>query len=104
MALTGFEDLTLVGAMMKESRKVTQIRKNPDVALAIGSCKEFSDPCVVIQVKGTVHEDPATKQKYWNPMYEPYFQNPENPVFVLLKFVPQKIEYYHDNYMEIWTK
>jgi general stress protein 26 len=104
MALTGFDDLTLVGATMKDSRKVGQIKKNPDVALSLWSCKEFSDPFVVIQAKGTVHEDVATKKKYWNPMFEPYFQNPENPVFVVLKFVPQKIEYYHDNTMEIWEK
>lgn len=104
MALTGFDDLTLVGATLKDSRKVMQIKKNPDVALSIWSCKEFSDPYVVIQARGTVHDDTATKKKFWNPMYEQYFQNPENPSFVILKFIPLKIEYYHDNAMEIWEK
>lgn len=104
MALTGFDDLTLVGATMKDSRKVGQIKKNPEVALSIWSCKEFSDPSIVIQAKCTVHEDVAVKMRYWNPMYEQYFQNPENPVFVILKFVPQKIEYSHENTMEIWEK
>jgi general stress protein 26 len=77
---------------MKDSRKVTQIRKNPDDALSLWSCKELSDLYVAIQAKGTVHGDLVTKQKYWNLMYEQYFQNPENPVFVILKSVPQKSE------------
>ena len=104
MALNGFDDLTLVGGTMKTTRKVGEIRKNQDVALSIWSCKEFSDPYVVIQARGTVHDDTATKKKYWNPMYEQYFQSPENPSFVILKFVPLKIECYHDSTMDIWEK
>jgi general stress protein 26 len=57
MALFGLDDLTLIGATMKSSRKVEQIKKNPE---------------------------------------------PENPEYVVLKFVPQRIEYYHDMNMEVW--
>jgi general stress protein 26 len=104
MALTGMDDLTLIGATRKESRKVGQVRKDPDVALAIWSCKEFSDPYVAIEAKASVHEDVATKKKYWNPMWEEYFQTPENKEFVVLKFVPKKIEYTEGMTMETWEK
>ena len=102
MALIGLDDLTLIGATMKSSRKVEQIKKNPEVALTIWSGKNFNDPYVMIQGKGNVHEDPETKKKFWNPKMEVYFQKPENPEYVVLKFVPQRIEYYHDMTMEVW--
>ena len=102
MALVGLDDLTLIGATMKSSRKVEQIKKNPEVALTIWSGKNFSDPYVLIKGKGNVHEDLETKKKFWNPKMEVYFQKPENPEYVVLKFVPQRIEYYHDMTMEVW--
>ena len=104
LALTGLDDLTLIGSTMKSSRKVAQIMKNPEAALSIWSCKEFSDPYVVIQAKATVHEDLLTKKKYWDPMMEPFFRSPENPDYVILKFVPYRIEYYVPEGMEVWEK
>jgi general stress protein 26 len=93
MVLTGFPDMTLVGATMKASRKVEQLRKNPNAAIAIWSGKEFTDPYVVIRAKGKVHEDLATKKKYWTPMMEQYFKTVDNPDFVVLVFSAEEIEY-----------
>jgi general stress protein 26 len=104
MALAGMDDMSFIGATRTSSRKIEQIRKAPDVALAIWSCKEFSDPYVAIEAKASIHEDVATKKKYWNPMWEQYFQTPENKEFVVLKFVPKKIEYTEGMTMEIWEK
>ena len=104
MALTGYGDLTLVGGTLKSSRKVGEIRKDPNVALSIWSCKDFSDPYVVIQAKGTVHEDLATKKKYWDPMKVAYFQTPENPEYVVLTFAPRRIEYYAGMAMKVWER
>jgi general stress protein 26 len=102
MAVTGQEDLSLIGATRKDSRKVEQIKKNPDVALAIWSGKNFGDPYIMIQGKAKVHDDLETKKKFWSPMLETYFQKPENPDYVVLKFIPKRIEYYHDMTMDIW--
>jgi general stress protein 26 len=102
MALMGQEDLSLIGATRKDSRKVEQIKKTPDVALAIWSGKKFSDPYVMIQGQAKVHDDLETKKKFWSPMLEPYFQKPENPDYVVLKFIPKRIEYYHDMTMDVW--
>jgi general stress protein 26 len=104
MALMGFNDLSLIGATMKNSRKVLQIIKNPNVALSIWSGKSFSDPYMVIQGKAEVYEDLETKKKYCNPKLEAYFQNPENAKYAVLKFVPQKIEYHDQMSKEIWER
>ena len=102
MALTGNEDLSLVGGTMKDSRKVEQIKKNPHAAISIWSCREFSDPYVVIEAETHVHEDIATKKRYWDPVWKDFFKSPENPEWVVLRFVPVSIEYYDREGMEVW--
>ena len=106
MVLAGFPDMTLVGATLKASNKVGQLKKNPDTALAIWSGKEYSDPYVEIRAKGKIHEDVATKKKYWNPMFEQYFKTPENPDFVVLVFTAGEITYHGKNMssLEVWKR
>jgi general stress protein 26 len=106
MVLTGFPDMTLVGGTMKASRKVEQLRKNPNASISIWSGKEFTDPYVVIKAKGKVHEDLATKEKYWNPMFEQYFRTVGNPDYVILVFTATEIEYTDPTTMgmETWRR
>ncbi|MGE5832553.1 MAG: pyridoxamine 5'-phosphate oxidase family protein [Methanomicrobiales archaeon] len=106
MVLNGFWDMTLVGGTMKTSRKVEQLRRNPNAAIAIWSGKEFTDPYVVIQAKGEIHEDVETKKKYWNPMFEQYFKSVENTEFVVLVFTAREIEYHGANMAmpETWKR
>jgi general stress protein 26 len=106
MVLAGFPDMTLVGGTMKATNKVKQLKKNADAALAIWSGKEFSDPYVEIKAKGKVHEDVATKKKYWNPMFEQYFKTPENTDFVVLVFTANEITYHAKNMasVDVWRR
>jgi len=93
MVLSGFEDMTFVGGTMKGTQKVEQLKKNPNAALAIWSGKEYTDPYVGIRARGEVHEGLDTKKKYWNPMFEQYFKSPDNPDFVVVKFIAEEIVY-----------
>jgi general stress protein 26 len=106
MVLNGFDDMSLVGGTGKASRKVEQLKKNPHTAISIWSGKDFADPYVVIKANGEVHEDLATKKKYWNPMFEKYFKSVDNPDYVILVFIPEEIEYTGPNMssMEVWKK
>ena len=103
MALVGLEDLNLIGVTMKNSRKVAQIKKNPAVQLSIWA-GERSDPYILIQCKAEVHEDLDTKKKFWDPRMETYFQKSDDPNYVVLKFIPERIEYYHEMTMDIWER
>ena len=106
MVLAGFPDMTLVGATMKATNKVGQLRKNAATAISVWSGKEFSDPYVEIKAKGKVHEDVATKKKYWNPMFTQYFKTPENPDFVVLVFTATEITYHAKNMasVDVWKR
>jgi general stress protein 26 len=106
MVLAGFPDMTFIGATMKSSKKVSQLKKNADAAISIWSGKEFSDPYVEVRAKGMIHEDIPTKKKYWNPMWEQFFKSPENPDFVVLMFTASEITYHGKNMssMEVWKR
>jgi general stress protein 26 len=58
----------------------------------------------LIHCKAEVHEDLDTKKKFWDARMETYFQKPDDPNYVVLKFIPEKIEYYHDMRMDIWQR
>lgn len=94
MLLVGLPDMTLVGATKKSSRKIQQLKKNPDVSIAMWSGKEFTDPYVEIRARASIHEDPGTKKRYWHPAFLPYFTSVDSPESVILKFVPSEISYY----------
>ncbi|HOO55036.1 MAG TPA: pyridoxamine 5'-phosphate oxidase family protein [Methanothrix sp.] len=104
MALEGKDDLSLVGATMRSSRKVQQIKEKPVAAISVWSGESYSDPYVVIMSRAEVYEDLKTKKIFWDPRLEPYFQTPENPEYVVLKFVPNRIEYYSGMGMEVWER
>jgi general stress protein 26 len=106
MVLNGFPDMTFVGGTRKMSHKVEELKKNPHAAVAVWSGKEFSDPYVEMQGTVTIREDTATKKKYWNPMFEQYFQSVENPDFVVLIVTAEEITYHgRDMAMpEVWKR
>ncbi len=106
MVLAGFDDMTLVGGTMKVSNKVEQLKKNGNASISIWSGKEFSDPYVEMKAMGKVHEDLATKKKYWNPMFEKYFKAVDNPDYVVLVFTASEITYHAANMtsMETWKR
>ena len=106
MLLYGFPDMTLVGGTMKSSRKVAQLEKNAGVAIAMWSGKEFTNPYVEIRAQVKIHEDIATKKKYWNPMFVPYFKSVNNPDFVVLVFTASEITYYVPSmaHREVWKR
>ena len=91
---------------MKNTHKVAELKKNPHAAISIWSGKEFSDPYVEIKAKGKVHEDLATKKRYWNPMFEQYFKSVDNPDFVVLKFSAEEITYHEPKTMgqDVWKR
>jgi general stress protein 26 len=106
MLLNGFPDMTLIGGTMKSSRKIVQLKKNADVDIAVWSGKEITDPYVEIRARAEIHDDIATKKKYWNPMFIPYFRSVDNPDFVVLIFTASEITYYIPSMRsrEVWKR
>ncbi len=102
MVTTGLGDLTLMAATNKSTRKIKQIKKNQNVALTIRKEGDFSNPYVIIRAQAEIHDDLVSKRSFWNPSLEKRFDGPEDPNYVVLKYTPSIIEYYHEGKVDVW--
>jgi general stress protein 26 len=104
MVTTGKDDLSLTAFTSASSRKVSQIEKNPNVALTIRNEGDFASSYVTIRAKAEIFRDPEIKRKFWGPHLEKNVKNPEDPKYVAIRFVPSLIEYYSRGQVEVWKK
>lgn len=79
----------------KNSRKVRQIRKNPNVHIAIASdLEKFSSPYVQITGKAFVRTELKFRKKYWQSFLKRYYPKGINdPNFCVIEVSPEIIEY-----------
>ncbi len=87
------QDLTLRLATFVGSRKVAQIKNNPNVHLTIG----VTDPTAgkpYLQIAGTaaIKDDQQTKTRTWFDGLEHIFSGPSDPNYVVVEIAPVRIE------------
>jgi len=99
------DQLNIWFATFKNSRKTSQIAKNPEVHLTLG----VSDPQTAvswlqIQGRAELFEDAQTRNAVWYDLLNSIFNGPDDPNFVACKIKPYRIEYYMMNMPkpEIW--
>lgn len=87
------ENLHLYSSTSINSRKVAQIRKDPNVHIALG-WTDMNKPGSYIQFSGKaiVRTDQELREKHWHKELESYFQSPDNPAYCVLEFIPDYIE------------
>jgi hypothetical protein len=98
---------------MELETKILEVIRGPKLAalatLTICSGKDLipedlTKPYVVIKGKAELIDDQETKNRFWNPYLENHFNGINDPEYGLLKFVPNSIEYYHENTVNVWAK
>jgi general stress protein 26 len=88
------ENLILWMATFINSRKVGQIKKNPEVHLTTGvATMETAESYLQIQGKAEILTDQATKKAVWNDHLKGIFTGPDDPNFAVCKITPYRIEY-----------
>ncbi len=98
-------DLTVWVATFAGSRKVAQIRNNPQVHLTMGISEVVMERSYIqVQAEAETVDDPEQKKRNWGEHLRTYFSGPEDPNFVLLKLKPYRIEYNDMKSMEprVW--
>lgn len=100
MWTTAYDDLTLSAFTKADSRKVSQIEKNPNAALMIASGTP-AKPYVSIRANAEILKEPELKRRYWGPHQQEFIKNPDDPGYVAIRFVPTRIEYYSGGKMEV---
>ena len=90
---TADEDLNIRIGTDKNSRKVSQIKQNPNVHICFyDQSTEGEIEYVQIQGKAEVSEDPELKKSTWGPMGYLYSTGPEDPNSVIITVKPSRAE------------
>ena len=88
------EDLNLWMATFVKSRKVAQIRKNPEVHLTVGvTTMETGESYLQIQGRAEILTDEKTKKAVWNDHLKGIFSGPNDPNYCVCRITPYRIEY-----------
>ena len=88
------KNLTFWMATFIHSRKVAQIRKNPEVHLTVGvTAVETAESFLQIQGRAEILTDEKTKKTVWFDGLKNIFSGPEDPNYCVCKITPYRIEY-----------
>ena len=88
------EGLTIYICTFKDSRKVKQIKKNPNVHIAIGgSMENMEAPYVQIAACAKARSDAGIRKRLWMPFMKKYYTGVDDPQYVVIEAKPVLIEY-----------
>ena len=94
MAVQPQDDLTLFTTAFALSRKVEQIKNNPNVHLAFGADpRDYALPYVNVVGTADILTDSATKMRCWKEELRQYYKGPDDANYVVIRIVPSLIEY-----------
>lgn len=99
------DDLTIWMATFANSRKVAQIRRNPEVHLTTGvTSMESAVSYLQIQGRAEILTDDKTKKAVWFDHLKGIFSGPDDPNYCVCKIKPYRIEYQGMGMMppEVW--
>ena len=98
------EELNLRFATFVESRKVAQIRNNPNVHVTLNGSLETESPYLQIEGTARVTTDQEERNAFWSEMLARYFEGPEDPKYAIVIVEPKRIEYwsFEDFAPEVW--
>jgi general stress protein 26 len=99
------DDMTIRFSTFISSRKVAQIKKNPEVHLVTG----VTDPMKwqhYLQIQGTaeVTTDQEERDAFWNDQIKEIFRGPDDPNYAIVIMRPYRIEMYSTGSFEpeVW--
>lgn len=86
--------LNLYICTYRDSRKVRQIQKNPNVHITIGGDMDnLKAPYVQVAAKARVRSDARIRKKLWHNLMKKYYTGPDDPNYVVIEAKPELIEY-----------
>lgn len=98
-------DLTLRFATAAGSRKVAQLKKNPEVHLACGAIDPTSAKNYLqIQGRAEFKNDPEERHAFWHEVLRRYFKGPDDLTYGVVVVKPYRIEVYTMGHFkpEVW--
>jgi len=103
----GDDDLTLRFASYIDSRKIEQIKTNPEVHMTSG-VSNLADPSpyLQIQARATVSTEHSERHGFWNEKLRSIFDGPDDPLYCVVILSPYRIEYCRQGPYEpdVWSR
>ena len=88
----------------RETQKVDELLKNSHAYVILGfdGKSEWTEQ-LSIRGKCTLNTDKSLKEKLWNDEFTRWFKSPNDPEYVILEIIPERIEYSDaDGKLEVW--
>jgi general stress protein 26 len=90
----GTPDLSVRFVTGLQTRKVAQIKVNPEVHMAAGAASADSmSPYVQIEGRAEITTDREERERMWNDHLKAYFSGPDDPNYCVGIVTPSRIEY-----------
>lgn len=92
----GADDLSIRFVTSLQTRKVAQIKSNPEVHLTCGassSSLQETERYLQISGKAEITTDETERNLYWNDNLKAYFSGPDDPAYCVVIVKPYRIEY-----------
>ncbi|MBW3491013.1 pyridoxamine 5'-phosphate oxidase family protein [Bacillus sp. FDAARGOS_1420] len=88
------EDFVLYVATDRNSKKITDIEKNPNVHVLLGrEGKKLDKDYIEVEGIASIEEDQTLKNKFWTNSLKRWLLGSEDPNYVLIKINPDTIYY-----------
>lgn len=103
----GDKELTIRFASYIDSRKIDQIKANPEVHVTCGvTGMADMKPYLQIQAKAIVSTDENERHGFWNEKLRSSFEGPDDPLYCVVVLTPYRIEYCRQGPYEpdVWSK
>ena len=101
-------DFVLRSAVCADSRKIKQVRKNPEVHLTFGITDplDMNRPYIQIQGIAKVTTDKQARNDFWFEMLSMIFSGPDDPNYAVMMIEPYRVEFNNPGQRapEIWEK
>ncbi len=92
--IQGDDELVVRCATFVGSRKVAQIRNNPEVHITCGITDPAQmKPYLQIQGRAEIVEDEVERHAFWNPALDSIFSGADDPGYAVVVVKPYRIEY-----------
>jgi len=107
VVMVGDADFNMRCATFADSRKVAQIKHDPNVHITCG-VTNFMEmaPYIQMQGKAVVTEDHDERHNFWNDLLAPIFKGPDDPNYRVVVVEPYRIEYCTPGVFdpEVWVR
>ncbi|MBN1879560.1 pyridoxamine 5'-phosphate oxidase family protein [bacterium] len=97
------ETMTIFAITGFSSRKVAQLKNNPNAHVTLGyHITDSMSPWIGYSGHASILTDAQNRRKFWKDDFKRYFKDQDDPEYCIIRITPDWIEYWAGWKPEIW--